>query len=134
MRLDEAHPATGIIYPTSVVSKAVEQIENRIKESTETGGVLGECSAPPDYDASRGVNARYLSIDLARVSHIVRHVWIEKKTLICKIKLLGKYAEMAKLLDISFNGSIRATGIVEGEKVCTDYTIITIDLVPPELV
>jgi len=133
MRLEEPHEITGVIYPTGVVLKAVEQFEARIKESPESGGILGECS-PPAYDPARGLDTRYRSIDLVRASHIVRHLWVEKKTLICKVKLLGKYAEMAKYLDINFDGLPRATGVIEGENVCTDYTIITIDLISPELI
>jgi hypothetical protein len=77
-----------------------------------------------------------MSIDLGRVSHIVKHMWIEKRRMVCKVKLLGKYAEIAKHMDIEFMGVPRAVGVIEGkapERVCTKYDIITVDLALPDM-
>ena len=131
MRLDEMQPNTGTIYPVAVVAKGVQVIEKRIQDYQ---GVLGECS-PPSVNSITSIAAdyRYGCIDLSRVSHIVKHVWIDKKTLMCKIRLLGKYAELSKEMNMEFGAAVRATGLVEESKVCTAYTLITIDLLMPEL-
>jgi hypothetical protein len=130
--LDELDPS-GVIYPTDVVALAVQKIEERIKK---TNGILGECGIPVGTSFDRSPDIRYQSIDMGRVSHIVRHVWIEKKRLKCKVKLLGQYAEIRELMPVSFEGIPRAIGVVEGkgkEKVCTEYTLITVDLAMTEL-
>lgn len=126
MRLDEPDEI-GIIYPTLVVKDAVQNIEERIQHAD---GVLGECSPPPRDEIDES-DSRLVSIDLARTSHIVKHLWIEDRTLMCKVKLLGKYADIAKHMNVEFHGVPRATGIIDGkepDRVCTKYTIITIDL------
>lgn len=122
MRLDEPDNQ-GIVYPTAVVAKAIAVFEDRIKS---TNGVLGECS-PPLSDARHGY------IDLSRVSHIVQHVWIDKKILKCKVKLLGQYAQIEDITTLDFDGIPRAVGVLEGQKVCTEYTLVTIDLSLTEL-
>ena len=130
--LDELDPS-GVIYPTAVVARAVQEIEERIKKSD---GILGECSIPMNTNFNTTPDLRYQSIDMGRVSHIVRHVWIEKKRLKCKVKLLGQYAQIRELMPVSFEGVPRAIGAVEGsdkEKVCTEYTLITVDLSMTEL-
>ena len=132
MYLDELDPS-GVIYPTEVVARAVQEIEKRINK---TDGILGECSIPVGTDFYATPDIRYQSIDMGRVSHIVRHVWIEKKRLKCKVKLLGQYAQIRELMPVSFAGVPRAIGAVEGkgkEKVCTEYTLITVDLAMTEL-
>ena len=117
MRLDEPDKL-GTVYPTAVVATGIAEFEERIKTSN---GILGECS-PPSSDA------RYGYIDLSRVSHIVQHIWIDKKILKCKVKLLGQYAQIADITNAEFEGVPRAVGFLEGQKVCTEYTLITIDL------
>lgn len=121
--LDEPGP-NGIIYPTAVVQVAVTEFEERIKNS---GGILGECSIPAETQLDKEPTDRYTSIDLGRVSHIVLHMWIDKRTLKCKVKLLGKYAQITDLLPLTFEGIPRATGHIEN-KVCTLYSLITVDL------
>ena len=130
--LDELDPS-GVIYPTEVVARAVKEMEERIKK---TDGILGECSIPTGTNFYATPDARYQSIDMGRVSHIVRHVWIEKKRLKCKVKLLGRYAQIRELMPVAFEGIPRAIGAVEGSgkgKVCTEYTLITVDLSMTEL-
>jgi len=131
MRLDEPCP-NGTIYPTAVVAKGVKDIEDRI---ALTNGVLGECNPPAAKAGSVEITKRFTRIDMARVSHIVQHVWIDNKTLMCKIKLLGKYAEISHHMDITFGGIPRSTGLLEGDNsnVCTEYSMITVDLALPEL-
>lgn len=128
MRLDEPDK-TGIIYPSAVVLAAVKDAEDRI---ALTNGILGECT-PPIQEPS-GVKARHAYIDLSRISHIVQHIWIENKRLMCKVKLLGQYAQVEDIMTLGFEGVARATGIIEGERerVCTEYTLITVDLSLPQ--
>ncbi len=125
--LDELDPS-GILYPSPVVVNAVGEFEKLIQKYD---GVLGECSVPDGVNWDGEPDLRYMTIDLGRVSHIVKHVWIEKRKMMCKVKLLGKYAEIAKLMNLEFKGVPRATGVIEGkepERVCTKYDIITVDL------
>ena len=121
----------GIIYPTGVIEAACLEFEERIKPR---GGVLGECGIPTDINWDGDPPARYMEIDLTRASHIVRHVWVENQTLNCKVQLLSKYAEISQELNVDFLGIPRSTGVVdEGSKMCTKYTLITVDLAVPEL-
>jgi len=128
--LDAPDP-NGLIYPTNVVEDACTEFTDRIKKR---GGMLGECGIPTDINWDNDPPARYMEIDLVRASHIVRHVWIEDHTLNCKVQLLSKYAEIAQELNIDFLGVPRATGAFEeSSKMCTKYTLITVDLALPEL-
>lgn len=133
LRLDEPD-LDGNIYPQAVVNSAVQKFEERIQKYN---GVMGECSIPNDLQMAQNPDVRFVSIDLGRVSHIVRHVWIENKTLMCKIKLLGKYAQLAELMDVEFLAVPRAGGEMDGVKgrlVCTNYSLVTVDLVLPSMV
>jgi hypothetical protein len=124
----------GTIYPSSVIEDACREFEERIKKR---GGMLGECSIPPDinWDEDVPIPERYMNIDLARASHIVRHAWVENGSLNCKVQLLSKYAEISDLLNIDYLGVPRSTGSIEaGSNVCTAYTLITVDLAMPELI
>jgi hypothetical protein len=127
MVLDTPDPA-GIIYPFSVVEDGITDI-NRI--ITEKEGVLGECGVPnlSVSNGGRGV----LTIDLARASHIVKHVWIKNSVVYAKIFLLGRYAEIADRLKVDFLGIPRGVGKINGKnKMCTEYTLITVDIILPE--
>lgn len=126
--LDQRLESTGVIYPTAVILRAVQDFEDRIKSS---GGILGECSMPTGTDMEQEPSLRYTSIDMGRVSHIVQHAWVENNLLKCKVKLLGQYAQIAELMPVEYEGIPRATGAVEGnprDRVCTEYTLITVDL------
>lgn len=117
--------SSGIIYPLSVVEDGITEINNRI---TQVGGVLGECGVP--MLASGG---SVVEVDLARASHLVKHVWIEHAVVYAKVFLLGKYAEIADQLKVDFLGIPRAIGEINGKnKVCTAYTLVTIDIILPE--
>lgn len=132
LRIDELDEV-GVIYPAALMRKAVADFEERINL---TEGVLGECSPPVGAQFDNSPDMRYMSIDMGRVSHIVRHVWIEQNWMKCKVKLLGQYAEIRNLMPVTFDGIARASGLVEGvpgELVCTAYTLITVDLSMKEL-
>ena len=115
---------SGIIYPLSIVEDGITDINKRI---TEKEGGLGECGIPMIVSGGRSV----LDVDLVRSSHIVKHVWIENAIVYAKIFLLGKYAEIADQLKIDFLGVPRAIGEING-KVCTTYTLVTVDIILPE--
>jgi hypothetical protein len=122
----------GIVYPTNIVEDACTEFNARIKER---GGMLGEYGIPADINWDTEPPTRYMEIDPIRASHIVRHVWVEDHTLQCKVHLLSKYAEIADLFNVDFLGIPRATGaFVEGSSTCTKYTLITVDLILPELI
>ena len=121
---------SGVIYPASVIMDAVYDFETRIRDSGEEEGVFGE-KTPPQYAKGRGIPNDFTVIDIASISHIVKHMWVEKKKLICKIKLLNEFAEMEKE-DKPIFGAVRATGIIDERNICTTYSIITVDLVIPE--
>ena len=124
--------ANGVIYPTGVIETACFEFEKRLKEGR--GGILGECGIPTGINWDGDPSGRYMEIDLSRASHIVRHVWVEDGKLNCKVQLLSKYAEIADLLNVDFYGIPRSTGAFEaGSKVCSTYTLITVDLALPEL-
>lgn len=117
------------IYPRTIIEEAIKEFNGRVAK-----GVAGECSIPPVHDWGGEPSERYGSVDLQRVSHIVKHVWIDDGWLMCKVHLLGKFAELANELDIHYQGIPRATGTMTEEGVCTKYTLITVDLASPELV
>ncbi len=118
---------SGVTYPLSVVEDAVNDFNKRIEAK---GGILGECGIPQDIDPE---GRRLLEIDLPRASHIVRHVWINNAVVCAKVFLLGKYAEIADQLNLNFLAIPRAYGDINGvKKLCTKYTLITVDIILPE--
>lgn len=119
----------GVVYPSPVVLDAVREVENTIRES-DIEGIFGEQS-PPDYDHGAGIPSDYSVIDISRISHLVKHMWVENKTLMCKIKLMKEFVEMEKN-DYPIAGLVRATGILDENNVCTSFSIITVDLVISE--
>ena len=114
----------GCFYPAEVLQSAVEEFNERTKDHP----MMGECTIPSIMDMER-----YVRIDISRVSHIVRHVWVDDGYVKCKIQLLGHYAELARELDFDYKGIPRATGVTaEDSGVCSKYTLITVDLALPE--
>lgn len=120
----------GAYYPLSVVEEAAYDFNKRIEARN---GTMGECNVPDIKDWQGPPETRYMQIDLSRVSHIVRNMWIDGGYLRCKVFLLGKYAELARELNFDYLGIPRATGATNEQGVCTKYTLITVDLSLPEL-
>ncbi len=114
----------GCFYPADVLTAAVDEFNERNKETP----MVGECESPPNATTDR-----YVRIDWSKVSHIIRHVWIDDSHIQCKVHLLGHYAELARELDFDYRGVPRATGVTNEESgVCSKYTLITIDLALPK--
>ena len=120
----------GNFYPLSIIEEASNDFNKRIEDRN---GTPGECGIPPLTDFQGPPEIRYLQVDLARVSHIVRHTWIDGHTFMCKVFLLGKYAQLAQEMNFDFLGIPRATGSFDDSNVCNKYTLITVDLALPEL-
>ena len=109
-----------IIYPLEVMTPAVGEFSKIIKNNND--GILGECSPPPNNPTVE----RSSSIDLQRVSHIVKHIWIDGKIVKTKLKLVGKYAELYNS-GVDFTVIPRLLGkVVEG--VAEKIQFITLDL------
>lgn len=126
----DSYTVTGHYYPLIVIEEAVAEFTERVKERN---GTLGECTVPELADWSGPPESRYMQVDMSKVSHIVRHVWIDNSVLRCKVHLLGKYAEIAKEMNLDFLGVPRATGVTDEQGICTKYTLITVDLALPEI-
>ncbi len=118
MELDT--PDSEIIYPLEVVTPAVAEFSKIIRKNND--GVLGECS-PPQKGSSVD---RSFSIDLQRVSHIVKHIWVDGKTVKAKLKLVGDYAELGNL-GVDFTVVPRLLGKVT-EGVAEKVQFVTLDL------
>jgi len=119
--------AGGSFYATELIEAAMMEFNERAGEH----GVLGEFG-PPVVNMNEEPEARYLKIDIANASHIVKNMWIDGGYLRCKVHLLSKYAEIANLMNLDFRGIPRATGVMDEQGVCTKYTLITVDLASPE--
>ncbi len=117
MELDKLD--NDIIYPLEVVTPAVAEFSKIIRNNDEC--ILGECSPPKDPTLERSA-----SIDLQRVSHIVKHISLDGKIVKAKLKLVGKYAELYNL-GVDFTVIPRLLGkITEG--VAEKIQFITLDL------
>ena len=118
MELDK--PDGEILYPSEVVTPAVVEFSKIIRKNND--GILGEWS-PPEKGSTV---ERSFSIDLQRVSHIVKHIYIDGKTVKAKLKLVGKYAELGTF-GIDFTVVPRLLGKVT-EGVAEKIQFVTLDL------
>lgn len=118
MELDK--PDGEILYPSEVITPAVLEFNKIIRKNND--GILGEWSPPKKGSTVE----RSFSIDLQRVSHIVKHIFIEGKTVKAKLKLVGKYAELGAL-GIDFTVVPRLLGKVT-EGVAEKIQFVTLDL------
>jgi hypothetical protein len=117
----------GTVFTTAIVKDAVSEFNER---ANLTYGIFGEYAMPLTGEYSM---SRYTSIDMGRVSHIIRHMWIEHGLLMCKVHLLSKYAEIAQLMGIEYQGIPRAMGRIDEQGICVSYALITVDLAVPKL-
>lgn len=117
------------LYPKEVVVKAVEDFNARLNAHE---GVIGECQPVPDD--------LIFYINPASASHVVKGCWIEGNTVVAKLKLVGKYREMADT-GIQFKGALRTFDVGEkgegadgkhsfsGPGIVAKTTIVTVDLI-----
>lgn len=118
LTLDEKDPRTGLIFPSEVMTEAVEEFDKRIRDNAEA--IPGEWCPPADTNF-----IEYL--DMAKVSHIVKWCSIEGNRVVAKLHLLKHYAELYDL-GVHFSGVLRPVVSLDKQGVVTKCKIITVDL------
>ncbi len=115
---DEPCPYTGIIYPKPVLVKAIEEFEVRIKRNAV---IPGEHTPPPMELAN--------TINQDHISHVVKHLWLQGNQVIAKLKLVGKFAELANA-GLDYKGYLRAfySRTSNDSPVAETCQIVTVDL------
>ena len=117
IKVDVPDELTGFIYPRGIVQHAISLVEERISRND---GILGE-ELPAAEEVSEYINP-------AKASHVVKHMWIKGDTVMAKILLVGKYADMSKA-GIQFDGFLRFFQHVGADNVTAEaMTIVTVDL------
>ncbi len=119
--------ANGRIYPSNVLRKAIQDIQEDIKGRK----VLGEFDHPPDA-----------KIHLDRVSHLITKLWMEGDIVFGECEVLEKTqhgSQLQALLESNINIGISSRGvgdmettIYEGEEyyqVMPGYGFVTFDIV-----
>jgi hypothetical protein len=119
--------ANGRIYPASVLSSAVKDLQ----EDIQARRVLGEFDHPPDA-----------KIHLDRVSHLITKLWMEGDAVFGECEVLENTlhgAQLKALLESNVNIGISSRGVgdmettvYEGEeyyKVLPGYSFVTFDIV-----
>jgi hypothetical protein len=108
------------VYPLHEISKAVEQINNQIKDGHS---VLGEVDHPDD-----------LKINLDRVSHMIEGMWMDGPCGFGKLKILptpmGELVKAMITSGVKLGVSSRGSGEVnESTGHVSGFDIITVDIV-----
>lgn len=108
------------VYPVQEISKAVNQINEQIKDGYS---VLGEVDHPDD-----------LKINLDRVSHMITDMWMDGPCGYGKLKILptpmGKLVEAMITSGVKLGVSSRGSGEVnESTGHVSGFDIITVDIV-----
>jgi len=95
--------ANGRVYPLSVLTKAVEDLQEAITERR----VMGEFDHPPDA-----------KIHLENVSHLITRIWMEGKTCMGELEVLErmpKGAMLKALIESNVQVGISSRGIGDME-------------------
>jgi Prohead core protein serine protease len=108
------------VYPVHEISKAVNTINEQLKEGYS---VLGELDHPDD-----------LKINLDRVTHMIEQMWMDGPCGYGKLKILptpsGKIVEAMLTSGVKLGVSSRGSGNVnESSGHVSDFEIITVDIV-----
>jgi len=107
------------MYPVSEISKAVESVQQRIKEGFP---VLGECDHPPE-----------LTVNVDRVSHIIENMWMDGADGFGKLKIvptpMGNFIRTLIESGATLGVSSRGSGEVDSSGKVSNYEIITVDIV-----
>jgi hypothetical protein len=108
------------VYPVQEIAKAVETINNQIKDGYS---VLGEVDHPDD-----------LKINLDRVSHMISKMWMDGPTGYGSLTVLptpmGELVKAMLTSGVKLGVSSRGSGNVnEGTGHVSDFEIITVDIV-----
>jgi hypothetical protein len=107
------------MYPVSEIAKAVESVQQRIKEGFP---VLGECDHPPE-----------LTVNVDRVSHIIENMWMDGADGFGKLKIvptpMGNIIRTLIESGATLGVSSRGSGEVDSSGKVSNYEIITVDIV-----
>ncbi len=107
------------VYPLHEIKRAVEQIQEQIKNGHY---IMGELNHPDS-----------LSINLANVSHAITEIRMDGTNAVGKCKLLntpmGNIAKGILEGGIKLGVSSRGTGNVANEGTVSDFNFVTIDIV-----
>jgi hypothetical protein len=107
------------VYPLAEITRAVAQINEKIKEGAF---VMGELNHPDN-----------LSIDLKNVSHIITEAWMDGPNAVGKCKILntpsGQIVQQLINGGVKLGVSSRGTGNVTQEGMVEDFAFVTLDIV-----
>ena len=107
------------MYPVNEIQKAVESVQQRIKEGFP---VLGECDHPPE-----------LTVNVDRVSHIIENMWMDGADGFGKLKIvptpMGNIIRTLIESGATLGVSSRGSGEVDNSGKVSNYEIITVDIV-----
>ena len=107
------------MYPVSEIAKAVESVQQRIKDGFP---VLGECDHPPE-----------LTVNVDRVSHIIENMWMDGADGFGKLKIvptpMGNIIRTLIESGATLGVSSRGSGEVDSSGKVSNYEIITVDIV-----
>lgn len=116
----EARNQNQRVYPLREISRAVEDVNDRIKN--RQGSVLGELDHPEE-----------LTINLDKVSHIITEMWLEGNDGYGKLKLIdtpcGNIAKAILAAGGELGVSSRGSGNVGNDGGVSDFEIVTVDIV-----
>ena len=111
--------ANNRMYPVNEIAKAVESVQNRIKDGFP---VLGECDHPPE-----------LTVNVDRVSHIIENMWMDGADGFGKLKIvptpMGNIIRTLIESGATLGVSSRGSGEVDHAGKVSNYEIITVDIV-----
>ena len=109
----------GRIYPVREIRKAVNQLNESIKQDS---GVLGECDHPQE-----------LQIHLDRVSHKITEMWMDGANGYGKLQILptphGQIINTLLTNGVKLGVSSRGSGNVDDNGEVSDFDMLTVDIV-----
>jgi hypothetical protein len=109
----------GRVYPVNEIRKAVEQINEAIKQDN---GVLGECDHPQE-----------LQIHLDRVSHKITQMWMDGANGFGKLQILptpcGNIVKTLIDCGVKLGVSSRGSGNVDDNGRVSEFDMLTVDIV-----
>jgi hypothetical protein len=108
------------IYPTHEIRKAVQSVQELIKENN---GLIGESDHPAD-----------LKINLDRISHVITEMWMEGNDGHGKLRIIdtpsGNIIKAILEANVKLGVSSRGSGNVnESTGYVSDFEIVTVDIV-----
>lgn len=109
----------GRIYPVSEITKAVDAVNNQIKDGFS---ICGEADHPEE-----------LNINLDRISHIITQMWMDGPNGMGKLQILptpmGNIVRTLLESGVKLGVSSRGSGNVDNYGQVSDFEIVTVDIV-----